>query len=222
MGEQRDYVRWFAADASSAVGATLSSVPMSLLAVAITGDLRLAGLVGSINALVCMVLTIPAGMIIDRFDKRRLLQFFGVGQLLLWAVFSLVIGHLNFELLMVFSAISGVANGIFGGLTNAMLRFVISEELLTEAQAKNQVRDTVIWMAGSPLGGLLYGLGPAIPFVIQAVCGAVTAGAATRIRSDLTGNPSQQTPLADVKYSLTWIWRYPILRQIFLVDVFLI
>ncbi|WP_235923138.1 MFS transporter [Corynebacterium lizhenjunii] len=162
-----DYIRWFVADTTSALGASLISIPMAMASFHVTGSLSQAGLVGAATSLGSMIMTIPAGMIIDRFNKKRLLFLYGLSLFLMWAGFSALLtwGVLSFPLLLLFGLSAGLITGTFGGLTNAILRFIIGEKLLVAAQGRNQTRDSTVWMAGLPLGGLLYGIAPVIPFV---------------------------------------------------------
>ncbi|QPK79277.1 MFS transporter [Corynebacterium lizhenjunii] len=222
-----DYIRWFVADTASALGASLISIPMAMVSLHVTGSLSQAGLVGAATSLGSMIMTIPAGMIIDRFNKKRLLFLYGLSLFLIWAGFSalLVWGVLSFPLLLLFGLSAGLITGTFGGLTNAILRFIIGEKLLVAAQGRNQTRDSIVWMAGLPLGGLLYGIAPVIPFVAQAVAGLGPICAAKTIEANLEQPGTRSTYSfeefwADTKYSLTWIWKYPTLRAVFGVDLF--
>jgi len=174
-----------------------------------------------------MIMTIPAGMIIDRFNKKKLLFFYGLSQIGIWSTFSLLLylGKFTFMLLFFFSLFAGMITGTFGGLTNAILRFIIPENLLVQAQGRNQTRDNIIWMVGLPLGGFLYGLAPVIPFIVQTLCGLGPLYASRTISMDLGRSSSEQQYSfrefwSDSKYSLTWIWKYPMLRTIFSIDIF--
>ena len=172
-------------------------------------------------------MTIPAGMIIDRFNKKKLLLFYGLSQIGIWSTFSLLLylGKFTFMLLFFFSLFAGMITGTFGGLTNAILRFIIPENLLVQVQGRNQTRDNIIWMLGLPLGGFLYGLAPVIPFIAQTLCGLGPLYASRTISTDLGKKNSEQRYSfrqfwSDSKYSLAWIWKYPRLRTIFSIDIF--
>ncbi|AKE41845.1 MFS transporter [Corynebacterium kutscheri] len=222
-----DYLRWFIADTASALGASFIAIPISLASLYITGDLSQAGIVGAASAAGSMMMTIPAGMIIDRFDKKKLLCLYGLTQFLVWGLFTVLLyqDKFTFFLLLIFSSCSGMIIGVFGGLTNAILRFIIPENLLVAAQGRNQTRDNAIWLTGLPLGGFLFGLAPVIPFMVQALSGLGPLWAAKTLTTNLKPTSTGQSYsvknfVADAKYSLSWIWRYPILRLIFSIDIF--
>lgn len=221
-----DYLRWFFADTTSALGSSLIAIPVSLASFYLTGSLSQAGLIGAASSAGSMIMTIPAGMIIDRFDKKNLLLLYGLSQIAIWSSFSLLLclGKFAFISLFFFSVFAGMITGTFGGLTNAILRFIIPENLLVQAQGRNQTRDNIIWMVGLPLGGLLYGLAPVIPFITQALSGLGPVYASRSINANLGETISDQKYSftefwSDTKYSLAWIWKYPVLRAIFSIDL---
>lgn len=221
-----DYLRWFFADTTSALGSSLIAIPVSLASFHLTGSLSQAGLIGAASSAGSLIMTIPAGMIIDRFDKKNLLLLYGLSQIAIWSSFSLLLclGKFAFISLFFFSVFAGMITGTFGGLTNAILRFIIPENLLVQAQGRNQTRDNIIWMVGLPLGGLLYGLAPVIPFITQALSGLGPVYASRSINANLGETISDQKYSftefwSDTKYSLAWIWKYPVLRAIFSIDL---
>ncbi|KKO81275.1 hypothetical protein WU87_00725 [Corynebacterium minutissimum] len=221
-----DYLRWFFADTTSALGSSLIAIPVSLASFHLTGSLSQAGLIGAASSAGSLIMTIPAGMIIDRFDKKNLLLLYGLSQIAIWSSFSLLLclGKFTFISLFFFSLFAGMITGTFGGLTNAILRFIIPENLLVQAQGRNQTRDNIIWMVGLPLGGLLYGLAPVIPFIAQSLSGLGPVYASRSINANLGETISDQKYSftefwSDTKYSLAWIWKYPVLRAIFSIDL---
>ncbi len=221
-----DYLRWFFADTTSALGSSLIAIPVLLASFHLTGSLSQAGLIGAASSAGSMIMTIPAGMIIDRFDKKNLLFLYGLSQIAIWSSFSLLLclGKFTFISLFFFSIFAGMITGTFGGLTNAILRFIIPENLLVQAQGRNQTRDNIIWMVGLPLGGLLYRLAPVIPFITQALSGLGPVYASRSINANLGETISDQKYSftefwSDAKYSLAWIWKYPVLRAIFSIDL---
>ena len=221
-----DYLRWFFADTTSALGSSLIAIPVSLASFHLTGSLSQAGLIGAASSAGSLIMTIPAGMIIDRFDKKNLLLLYGLSQIAIWSFFSILLylGKFTFISLFFFSFFAGVIAGTFGGLTSAILRFIIPENLLVQAQGRNQTRDNIIWMVGLPLGGLLYGLAPVIPFIAQSLSGLGPLYASRSIKAKLGETISAQRYSfkefwSDSKYSLAWIWKYPVLRAIFSIDL---
>nr|WP_246858270.1 MFS transporter [Corynebacterium sp. sy017] len=180
-------MRWFISDTISALGTALCSIPLSLASLHITHDLTRAGLVAAATSLGSMLMVIPSGMIIDHFDKKKLLRCYGITQLSLWSLFTLLLATHAFTTptLLLFAFCTGITNGIFGGLNNAILRFIITENLFVQAQGRNQTRDSTIWLCGLPLGGLLYNICAPLPFLCQALSGLAPLWAGVRITTSL-------------------------------------
>lgn len=230
--ESPDYIPWFIGDTATAIAGALTAVPMTLVSYQVTGDVSKAGLVAAVASASYFAMSLPAGILIDAIDKRRLLAFVGAANLIVWGLFSalLLAGSMRFPLLITFALASGLTTGIGGGLTNAILRFVVSERLLAQANARNQTRDSLVWLLGMPLGGWLYSLARPLPFVVQALLGFGPLYAAMKIRTSLVSEkpdddvatPSLRswwaTFFSNVGYSLTWIWRHRTLRALFVFE----
>jgi predicted MFS family arabinose efflux permease len=94
------------------------------------------------------------------------------------------------------------------------LRNIVPAEQLTEAVARNESRSYVAMLAGPPLGGLLFGVARAVPFVVDAVSYAASTVATMLIRTPLQSavaaeRSSVRSELSD---GLTWLWRQPFFR----------
>nr|WP_152598158.1 MFS transporter [Bifidobacterium cuniculi] len=101
------------------------------------------------------------------------------------------------------------ANGLLGKATDAMLRSIVAQSRYAQARSVNEGRDATIVVAGSPLGGLLYGFTPWLPFMVMAACfllsGVTVFPASRACREDGTQEkPSRQGFWQDFKEG--WIW----------------
>ena len=70
------------------------------------------------------------------------------------------------------------------GITNAMLRTIIPTREYPKAQSLNQGRDSVVSIAGSPLGGVLYAVAPWLPFAVASLMYAISGVSAAQLRVD--------------------------------------
>lgn len=71
-------------------------------------------------------------------------------------------------------------------------------------------------MVGQPLGGALFGLSRALPFLLDAVSYVVSLGTLLLIKADFqaTRSPrSSATMLRDIREGVVWLWRQPFLRM---------
>lgn len=183
----RNYRVWFAADTSLLIGVTIGAFAFSLLGYTVSHDVAIAGFAATVYSLVRGGATLIGGMIIDRFDRRKLMI---VGGLASFAVLAGMIGAwttglMTVPVLFVFAALRGLTSGLFSGVTDTVLPQIVSGGQLTQAYAANETRDAVANMLSSPLSGWLYAFGPDIPFMVSAVMYAVMVACAPFIKADL-------------------------------------
>ena len=179
-----DYGWWFAADTCGELSSSLSGFAMPQLALAVTGSASLSAAIESITFLVQSVANVPGGVLQDRYDRRRLMMLYGVAGAALFAVVALLgrAGLLEWPVLAAAAVLVGLRAGLLGNASNAMLRGLVDDERLPEALSLNNGRDAVISLAGSPLSGLLMGLGRSVPMLASALLGVVGALSSWRIR----------------------------------------
>ena len=78
-------------------------------------------------------------------------------------------GRATLELVVVVVLISSAANAFFGTAEHSSLRTLVRPEQLSDAVARNEARSYATSLAGPPLGGMLFGLSRALPFLADAV-----------------------------------------------------
>lgn len=146
---------WIGAAAISWMGNAAWIVALSWVAVHTLSPAQ-AGLVISISTIPQALLTLPGGVIADRYDTRRILiaaQFAQAGVLLLGAAAWGMIPHLTLLLC------AGIAEGIVMGLS-APAAATLGRQLVTSADLGtvagwNQVAARLARLAGAPLGATL-------------------------------------------------------------------
>jgi predicted MFS family arabinose efflux permease len=99
----------------------------------------------------------------------------------------------------------------------AALRSVVPVEHLSSALTVDQAREFAAELAGPPLGGVLLGLGRALPFLGDAVSYAYSLVAVLLVRTPLrvARDPDRPTGLLrEVTDGVAFTWRNPLLRAI--------
>ncbi|HEX9336978.1 MAG TPA: MFS transporter, partial [Pseudonocardiaceae bacterium] len=153
------------------VGIETADIGYPLALLALTGSPALAGLFGTVQLLASLLAGLPAGTVADRHDRRRILIMAeavragaGASVVLVALVHALTWPHL-----IVVAAILG-GSAPFGGTARILLvRAVVPADQLTAALTQEQVRDSMSQLIGPPLGGVLYGLRQALPFLASAL-----------------------------------------------------
>ena len=221
LWKNRNYRLLFASATGANLGDGLIAVAVPWLATLLTHDPFLIGLVASARSLPWFLFALPAGVLTDRLDHRRLL----IGADCLRVVLSVAL------IMLAVSATPGTAPV----LVMAALSFVLgSAEVLRDNTAqtflpaiveKSQLEQAngALWSTeqlagqfiGPPLAGFLIGLSVAAPFGVQA---ALLVGAIVLIASIRLPRPVQATqhvPMwAALKEGIVWLWRDTMLRRL--------
>lgn len=95
----------------------------------------------------------------------------------------LVVVHLaSWPVVMVVSMIEGAGGTIFDPAVAAALPGIVADGQFEQAWAATEARSYGAVLAGPALGGVLFGLGRAVPFLADAVSYGISFGTVCRIR----------------------------------------
>jgi MFS family permease len=202
----------------SDTGTEIAMLAYPLLILALTGSAVLAGVVGTARAITRLCLQLPAGALSDRFDRRLTMIICDIMRAVLLALLGvLIVLHLaSWPVVLVVSVIEGGAGTIFDPAATIALPGIVPDEQLEQAWAATEARTYGASLAGPALGGVLFGLGRAVPFLADAVSYGVSAGTVSRIRGRFRPKkPVQRKALwREVADGLQLVWRVPILRAV--------
>jgi predicted MFS family arabinose efflux permease len=215
----RDFVLLWTAGVASGLGSQLTLVAYPLLVLALNGTATQAGLLGTAGLVTRTVLRLPAGALVDRWDRRRVMLWCDSIRVaaLLVVVAAVATGAATLGLLVVAVVMESAGGVFFLPAERAALRSVVPVEHLSSALTINQAREFAAELAGPPLGGVLLGLGRALPFLGDAVSYAYSFVAVLLVRTPLrvARDPDRPTGLLrEVTDGVTFTWRNPLLRAI--------
>ena len=217
----RNFRLLFTASAFTNLGDGILAIALPWFATSLTRDPILIGLVASSRQLPWLLLSLPAGVLTDRFDRRRLILTCDA----LRAVLALALVGL---------ALSGTALGgaiwLLVGLTFALgsaevLRDNTAQTILPQIVPPTQLEraNGLLWTTeqlggqflGPPLAGLLIGLAIALPFGFQA---AMLTGAIALVASMAVPAPAREAPHPDflvaLREGIGWLWSHHTLRRL--------
>jgi MFS family permease len=202
----------------SDTGSQIGLIAYPLLILALTGSPVLAGVVFTAREIALICLQLPAGALSDRFDRRlTMIACDAVRAALLVLLGILIAVHLaSWPVVLVVSVIEGVAGGLFDPSATAALPTIVSEEQLVEAWAATEGRTWAANLVGPALGGLLFGLGQAIPFLADAFSYAISFGTVSRIRGRFRPEqaPDRKALWHELLDGLKIVWQIPLLRAL--------
>ncbi len=202
----------------SGTGSEMGLIAYPLLILALTHSPVLAGVVGTARELALISLQLPAGALADRFDRRLTMIACDTVRAALLALLGVLIAvHLaSWPAVLVVSVIEGAAGGLFDPSAAAALPSIVPEQQLVEAWAATEGRTWAASLAGPALGGLLFGLGRAVPFLADAVSYAASFGTVSRIRGRFRPEqaPDRKALWHEVAEGLRIVWQIPLLRAV--------
>jgi len=200
----------------SDTGSEVGMLAYPLLILALTHSAVLAGIVGTAREVALICLQLPAGALSDRLDRRLTMIVCDVMRAVLLVALGVLIAlHLaSWPVVLVVSVIEGCASAIFNPAATAALPGIVPDGQLEEAWAATEARTWGASLAGTALGGVLFGLGRAVPFLADAVSYGASFGTVSRIRGRF--RPEQKAERKalwrEVADGLRLVWQVPILR----------
>jgi MFS family permease len=198
------------------LGSRMSMFVFPLLAYGLTGSALWAAAAETAHILGLVVSLLPAGVLADRTDRRRLMRAASATGLVLYA--SLVVADLTDGIslthLLVVAVLTGAGAGVFAPAETSAVRSVVPDEDLPTALAQNQARQHVASLVGGPVGGALFSAVRWLPFAVDAVTYAASWLLLGRIRTDLSAAATGPRPRmrASLAEGLRFIVTVPLFR----------
>ncbi|MET7326754.1 MFS transporter [Nonomuraea sp. NPDC005650] len=207
---------WWATGVSTA-GDGVFAAAVPLLAVTITRDPRLVSAMSAVTYLPWLLLSLPAGALVDRCDRAALMwRSQAVQAVIVGAVAVLAaVGHLGIPLLAFLIFASGACAVVSNNAAQAILPDLVAAPLLHRANGHQQVVMTVgQQFAGPVAGSLLFTAAVAWPFGVDAATFVVSAAllaSLPRMGRRGSGPPPLRTAVAD---GLRWLAGHRLLRTL--------
>ncbi|MFI1988956.1 MFS transporter [Actinoplanes sp. NPDC020271] len=205
----------------SELGDAVARFALPLLVLFLTGSAVQAGVVGTVGQVTSLVCRLPAGVLADRVDRRRAMLAADAARLLACGALAalIVTGHAHLWVIIVVAVVDAGAGTVFGTTEQAALRSIVAADQLPGAVARNEARGYGVSLAGPPLGGLLFGIGHALPFVGNAVSYLASMVGVTLIRRPLQDErpPQPERLRSALAGGVAFVAREPFLRAVLLI-----
>ena len=171
LWRNREFVLLESGRLLSSLGNQISYIAYPLLVLAVTGSPAKAGLVSFARLLPSLLLGLVAGLAADRWDRRRLMLGADVVRSLALATLAaaLLLDALPFWLIPAAAFVQGAGSVVFRAAEAGALKAVVPRAQLPAAIGAIEARLSTVQLLGPPLGGALFGVGRAVPFVADAL-----------------------------------------------------
>ena len=216
LWRNRDYLLLWSGQTVSSIGSGVSQLAFPLLVLALTHSPAQAGIAGALRTLPYFIFTLPGGALIDRWNRKWVMILCDSGRALSLASIpvALALGHLTIAQLYLVSLLEGSLYVFFDLAETASLPRVVPKEQLPAAISQNQVAFGITNLLGPPLGGVLYTLGRAVPFLTDALSylASVLSLLFMQTKFQLERVVAPRRLWTEVVEGIKWMWHQPILR----------
>jgi MFS family permease len=214
-----NYRKWFVGQVLSLMGTWMQSVAQGWLVYQLTGSKFALGTISFIGTLPTLFLMLPAGVVVDRIPKRKLLIVTQSSMLVFAAILAALAwsGRLQVWQIGVLAFLLGVANSF-----DAPARLAIVPELVEDrddmqnAIALNAMMFNMARVIGPAIGGLvLAAAGAGWCFALNAASFlAVLIALLLMVMPNDTGRPSSRRVLADIGEGVRFIGQHSVILPI--------
>ncbi|AUG29727.1 MULTISPECIES: MFS transporter [Microbacterium] len=228
---------WSAAVFSNlADGIGRTAVP--LIAITLSSDPLVISVLTALAFLPWLVFGLPAGMIVDRLDRRYVMALANVirGGVALWLAILGASGGLTLWALFAATLIFGLGETLFDNATNAVIPGVVERDQLDRANGWVQAAQvTVDSFIATPISGVLFAVSLALPlwigsagYLVPVVLALLLPLSAARsLRGDTAATATATatadttpTPRTGTRDALAYLWHHRYLRTMVMFTAF--
>jgi MFS family permease len=179
------------------------------------------GLVGLFQFLPSFLLTIPAGQLVDRIDRRHVLAM----SLALQSIVAIILawgshdGWVGRDLILGLGILLGAARALQAPAIQALVPTLVPADQMSRAMAMSSAAMKFAVVAGPAIGGFLYASGVFIVYFVCAAFSAVSLGSTYMIRKT-PPRPREPMTLASMFAGWTYIKTHPVVMGAISLDLF--
>jgi len=209
---------FLAGSAVSILGTRMSTIAFPMLALWLTGSPVAAGWTAFAAVAPSALVYMPCGALVDLWNPGRvmLISELGRGVAIGSVALALLAGRPSLSLLIGAAVIEEILE-VFFMLAERRYVMTLADEQAASAIVQAEARTQIVVLAGRPLGGYLFGLAPAFPFVadtLSFVISVITLTAAgIRDRHSARRATSHRRPVSarslgnDIRQGMHWLRR---------------
>lgn len=215
-----------AAMAVSSFGDGLVAVALPLLALRLTSSPLLIGGLAAMTRLPWLVVGLPAGVVVDRFDRRLLVLVVDGARAIIVALVALLAALRLSSLAELYAAATLLGTGetiVYAASRSVVPRAASGDDMVKANGRVSAAQTASLQFAGPAAGGALYALQRPIPFLGDALSyvasalllrGAVADADKTRVSALIDREPSKLSVRADLRAGVRWFARSAPLRTL--------
>lgn len=202
--------------AQSAEQISLAAVPIVAVLAFGAGPGEI-GLLATAQTLPFLLLSIPAGLLADRWSRRRLMVLAEVlrAASLVALLFATLFGQLSLALLALLGFVGAAGTVGFSVAAPALVPSLVPQAALGAANSRLELARSIAFAAGPALAGALVAwAGAASAFVLAAVLSAAAVALLLRLPEAPRGAPRTRHVMQELRDGARLVWRHALLRPI--------
>lgn len=224
LRRNRDFLLLQSGQVLSTIGSESTALAYPLLILALTHSPAKAGVVGFARILPWALFGFVAGVAADRFPRKAMMITSDVvrASLLTTIVVAVAFGWITFVQIAIVAFLEGSMYVFFNIAEVGALRSVVPAAQLPTAAAAEQARFSTVTIIAPPLGGALFGIGRAFPFLAGALSPAFSLGTLLAMRTPFQEEHArEEAPLrAQIAEGFRFLWGHAFLRSCALLFTF--
>jgi MFS family permease len=212
--------RFWSASAVSQLGDGIRITALPLLAAVITRDPLPVAAVSAAVWLPWLLFGLIGGTVVDRVDRKRLMETGQVARMFVMAGLAVAVftHHESIWLLIVVAFLVGVGEVFVDTALQAVVPALVEEAQLDHANGRVIAAELLAnELAGPPIGGFLFTIAHAVPFVGDAASFGASGLLLATLGGDFKashGEREHASAWRDVKEGASWLFHHPVLRPI--------
>lgn len=216
LRHNRDFVLLQVGQTLSTIGSESTAIAYPLLVLAVTHSPAQAGIVGFARILPWALFGFVAGVAADRLNRKRIMiaadviRVAAISSLLV----ALAIDRISVVQIALVAFVEGSMYVFFNVAELGALRSVVPARQLPSAAAAEQARYSTVFVVAPPLGGALFGLGRALPFLTDVVSYVFSLASLLAMRTPFQ-EVREEVPgaiRAELVEGIRWLWRHRFFR----------
>ena len=192
-----------------------------LLAASLTRDPILVAGLSFAQRVPWLLFPLISGALVDRLDRRRVMGYADAARTTLIGALgaAALVGWASMPLLFVVFFLMGTLETLFDNASQAIIPALVSRDRLERANSRLYAAEIVSnQLAGPPLGGFLFGLAVAVPFLLDAGTYAAAAALILALRGEFRPQRPEDAPpttlVAEIAEGLRWLWNHGLMRTL--------
>lgn len=220
----KNYQLFFAGQLTSLVGTWMQIVALGWLVLELTNSAFWVAFVQGLDLLPIFLISLPAGMLADRIEKKRIVLITQIIAMLIAFLFAALTGFhmINLTIIIVLTLLSGVFHGLEMPARQSFIFEVVGKKDLSSAIALNTATFNSARVIGPSIAGILIAIfNVPIAFFLNGVSFLAVIIALFKIKvKKITIVQSTDNPISLLKEGIAFSFANPVIRTLLFIVTF--